>query len=202
MNATLDPAVHLALRVALALLFASAALHKLRDFGEFRRALAGYDLLPARWIAAASALLVAAETAVAAGLTVVTPAEIAPVAASAGAILLGIYAAAIGVNLHRGRRAIDCGCGGAAGRQTLRGGLVVRNAVAAAVALSLVLPVSERKFVWLDAVTIVCGAACLALLWASVDFALANRQRQEEYGLGSGRRGVRVPLDDSITEPA
>ena len=43
-----------------------------------------------------------------------------PHAAAAAALLLALYAGAIGVNLARGRRDIDCGCGGPASRQPIR----------------------------------------------------------------------------------
>ena len=50
-------------------------------------------------------------------------------AAGIAALLLGLYAAGIVVNLRRGRRHIDCGCGVGSRAQPISAGLVVRNTV-------------------------------------------------------------------------
>lgn len=188
MNPTLDPAAGLAVRLALAVLFASAALHKVRDWSEYRSAVAGYRLLPAALVVPVAFALAAAECVLAAGLTM--PGTAGRVAAAGAAGLLTVYAAAVGANLARGRRAIDCGCGGPAGRQPLHGGLVARNAVAAAAALAAALPADGRALVWLDALTVAGAAAGFGLLWASLDFALANRARLAESGWLRERRSA------------
>ncbi len=173
-GAAIDPALQLIARGALALLFVSTAAHKLRDGAAFRTALSGYDLVPAPWLGAAATLLLGAEIGVAAGLWL--PAS-ARGAALAGAALLALYAAAITVNLRRGRRDIDCGCAGPARRQPISGALVVRNLVLAAAALSCALPVSPRALTWLDGATVVAGVAALALLYSAIDGLLANAPR-------------------------
>jgi len=114
----------------LALLFARAALHKLTDFTEFTGFVADYKLLPERFVAPVSALIVAAECAV-----VVTPLipGAMPLAGLLGGLLLAGYGVAMAVNIVRGRDRIECGCGGAA--QPLSWALVARNAVLVGVAL-------------------------------------------------------------------
>ena len=77
----------------------------------------------------------------------------------AAAALLAAYGAAIGVNLARGRRHIDCGCVGPAARRPIGGWLVARNGVLAAPSRS---PGSRagrraRPLVWVDALTVVGG---------------------------------------------
>jgi hypothetical protein len=174
-----DPALQLALHAAAALLFVAAAAHKLRDLPGFRGALAGYRLLPEPLVPAAAAGLVTAELAVALGCLVPGAGG---AAALAGCGLLALYSAAAAVNLVRGRRSIDCGCGGPAGRRPLSGGLLGRNAALVALLLVCALPAGGRPLVWLDALTIVSLLALLALLYAALDVAVANAARLRETG--------------------
>jgi hypothetical protein len=165
----MDPVIDLAVRAALGLLFASAALHKLRDPRRFTATLAEYRLLPARLAPGAAVGVMVAECGIVVAL-VVWPAW----GAAAGAALLCLYGSAIGVNLARGRRHIDCGCGGPAARRDISGWLAARNALAAAVALAAaLLPVATRELVWLDACTVVAGTAMLAACWSATDHLLA-----------------------------
>ena len=166
----IDPALRIALRLALAILFLSAATHKLRDFAGFRAALAGYELVPLRWLGAASWMVIALEASTAAALVFPEPGA-APALAGAGLLLA--YTWAIAVNLRRGRR-IDCGCAGPAGTQPLSAGLVARNATLIAVALAAALPATSRSVVWLDAVTVIAIVATLSIVYAAVNTVLAN----------------------------
>jgi hypothetical protein len=168
----MDPVVATALRGALALLFATAAWHKLRDRRRFRATMAAYRLVPAPLVGAASATIVLAEGTLAAAL--LAPAA-ARLASGAAAALLILYAAAIAVNLRRGRRHLDCGCLGSAGRETISWWLVARNVALAAMAASGLAPIAVRPLVWVDAVTAsgVFGLAVLA--WLAGDGLLANR---------------------------
>jgi len=199
----LDPAVAGALRGGLALLFAAAALHKLRDPAGFRVALAGYAVLPPAALGAGAALVVAAETA--AGLALVAPLVaplagpraaplVAPLAGAAGegwrragpllaAALLLAYGAAIAASLARGRRDLDCGCLGPAGRVLpLSGALVARNAALAAGALACALPVAPRAATWLDAASALGAVAMGVLAWIAAHEALANAWRAAARG--------------------
>jgi Methylamine utilisation protein MauE len=162
----MDPAVQLIVRGALALLFGWSAVHKLRDVEGFREALEGYDLLPPFWAVPAGAALIASEVGVAAGLLLP---RVAPIAAIGAAALLLLYAGAIAVNLRRGRRDIDCGCGGPAGRQSISGSLVARNAVLATMALMTALPVDGRPLIWIDWVTTIGGVGVATLLYTALD---------------------------------
>lgn len=125
----MDTVLCAAVAFFMTLLFAGAAWHKLSDLAAFERVLLGYRLLPAavcRWLAR----LVPGLELGAAGLALASlwlPSLRAP-AALACALLLGTYAGAMGINLLRGRRDIDCGCGGP-GERPLSWSLVVRNLV-------------------------------------------------------------------------
>jgi hypothetical protein len=175
---TLDPALHLVLRGTLALLWLSAAWHKARDPARFRAALEGYGILRARPVAVAARAVPVLEGAV--GLALCVPA-LGAAPAVAAAALLAAYTAVIALGLARGRRGIDCGCGGLVAGQRLRPALLVRNAVWIAIALVAALPAGTRPLVPLDALTVAGGVAALALLAAAVDLALAH---------GPGLRGL------------
>ena len=155
-----DPTVAWVTRLALAGVFASAALHKWRDLPAFSAALAAHRLVPEAIVPALARAFAAAETAVAAALLV--PAS-APSAACAAAALLALYSSAVAINLARGRREIDCGC--SARRRPLSRGLLVRNAALAAAALLAALPATGRALVWVDALSAAAGASALAFVW-------------------------------------
>jgi hypothetical protein len=167
----LDPAMDLALRAGLALLFATGALAKLRDLRGFADAVVAYRLLPSGLAAPAAAALVAAELGLAAALFV--PALRVPAALGVAGVL-SLYGVAIAVNLARGRRDIDCGCGGLLGRQTLSEALVLRNALLAAAALVSALPVMPRAFSWLDALTVFGAVASASLLYVAANSLFAR----------------------------
>lgn len=171
-----DPALQCVVRAALSLLFGWATIHKLRDVAGFRVALERYELVPAPWAVPIGAFLITAEVGVAAGVWLP---RVAPVAALGAAAVLALYAGAIGVNLVRGRRDIDCGCSGPARRQPISGGLVVRNSVIAAAALVGALPAGPRPLLWVDGVTIVAGVGALACLYAAADGLLAERTQRQ-----------------------
>jgi hypothetical protein len=162
----MDPALDLALRAALALLFGAAALHKARDLPGFRAILADYRLLPSGLVRGAAVILIALEGCLAAAL-------LFPVwhasAAWAAILLLALYTGAIGINLARGRRHIDCGCGGPALGQPLGGWLLVRNGILMMIALAVMSPPASRTLVMLDALTVTASAASLALLYAAAN---------------------------------
>lgn len=178
----LDPALALTLRAALALLLLGAAFAKLRGFAAFRAAVAGYRLLPGRGVGVAALGLLAAELTL--GAMLLVPALGGPAALGAAALLL-LYAGAMAVNLARGRRDVDCGCTGPGARRPIGWELVARNLLLAGVALGAALPAAMRSLVWLDGVSVVAGAAVLALLYATLDASLALGPVRREAGGGT-----------------
>ncbi|MDJ0926884.1 MAG: MauE/DoxX family redox-associated membrane protein [Gammaproteobacteria bacterium] len=167
----LDPLVNLILRWSFILLFGLSALHKLRDFAGFARQLADYRLLPQGLVSPAAAVVVGSELAIACGLLI--PATQAA-AATIAAMLLAAYALAIGVNLARGRRNIDCGCSGPALRQTLSEGLLVRNGVLIAAALFCAMPTTTRDLGPWDWFMAIAAVLTVALLYTGANTLLAN----------------------------
>ena len=165
----IDPLLQLTLAIPLALLFFLAARHKQADGLHFQAQLAAYELLPTALLPAASRLLPIAELAVALGLLL--PQSRGPAALLAGGLLLG-YAAAMAVNLRRGRNHIDCGCG--AMPQVLSGWLVSRNMVIASAAFIAALPVATRSLGASDIVLLVLLSALLSVAYAMVGQLTAN----------------------------
>jgi hypothetical protein len=161
----IDPAVGALLAGAFALLFASAALHKLRNLEHFAEIFRAYEVLPAA-TAQFSWLVPVLELTV--GAAMLASGSRAG-ASSAGAALLVGYACAIGVNLRRGRRDLACGCGGADERRPIAAWMVWRNLCLAALLGALHLPWGARPMQPADALTIGAGTAVAALLYMSVD---------------------------------
>jgi len=178
----LDPAIGTLLAGALALLFASAALHKLRDFARFAEVFKAYAVLPPG--AARFAWLVPAlELSVALGLL----ASAARAGASAtGAALLLLYAGAISINLRRGRRDLACGCDAADERRPIAPWMVWRNVLLAALLGALLLPWVARPMQAVDALTIGVGTAVAALLYMSVDRLLGRLAPRTRLLRGAG----------------
>jgi len=168
----LDPVVSGTLRLGLGLLFAGATWHKLRAPAEFARAVRAYRLVPERAVVPVAAVLVLCE-ATATGL-LLGPASYRVGAALVG-VLLALYAGAIAANLARGRRDLDCGCGGPGAGRPVSTTLVARNVVLIAGALLLLGPDSGRATTWVDVVTVLAATVTLGALWAGVGQLDANR---------------------------
>jgi Methylamine utilisation protein MauE len=122
----------LAGRVCVGLILVTAAAQK---FGHWRilfGVISNYRLLPRMLVAPAAALLPPTELAL--GLLML--AGVAQGWTALGTVLLlAVFAAAMAINLRRGRAHIDCGCGQSFLAQSLSWTLVARNAVLAALLL-------------------------------------------------------------------
>lgn len=164
--AVVDPGVGYTAVLAFVLLFAHAALDKWRRLAEFGAVLANYRLFPAAAATALAALVPGLESLLA---LLLLPAVTRPWAAAGGATLLLAYAAAIGINLRRGRRDLDCGCAGPAERRPIAPWMVGRNILLAAALAVAGLPWSARPLAWIDFLTIGGGLAVLVLVYLSLD---------------------------------
>lgn len=170
-----DPVIARACGAAVALILLLGAIDKLRDREMFEAIVENYRVLPAGpaslWFARMLPLVEIA----AAGL-LLWPAMRA-IGAAVAIGLLAVFCLAIGFNLLRGRRDVDCGCGGASGRQTLSWWLVARNAVLAAIALLGAGDGLVRDMAWLDAFTAVAGTLALLALYVFFNQLGANAPR-------------------------
>jgi hypothetical protein len=114
-------------RLTIAVIFALAAFHAMREWAMFGGIVEQYRIAP-RWLARIAArILPPLELAAAATLVLLRSSSVGAVL---GLCLMVLFTVAITVNLVRGRVSIDCGCGGASGQQ-LSPGLVLRNLVVA-----------------------------------------------------------------------
>ena len=166
----IDPAVGALLAGAFALLFASAALHKLLDLARFAEVFHAYAVVPAA-LARLSPLVPLLELTVAVALLA---GGSRAGAAAAGAALLLVYAGAITINLARGRRDLTCGCGGPNDRRPIAAWMVWRNVILAGLLAVTLLPWTQRVMGAADALTIGAGTAVAALLYMSLDTLLGR----------------------------
>lgn len=144
------------------IVFVEAGLAKLRHRDLVPGVVANYRLLPEALVAPVATLLPVVELVLGLGL-------IASVFAGGMLRLLGlpaaalfvVFAGAMAINIRRGRRAIDCGCGRSQLRQPLRWGLVLRNLVLAALVAIHAMPLAPRETVTVAdiALALASGAA-------------------------------------------
>ncbi len=158
----LDPLLELTIAWALAALFAAAALHKLRSWREWPGLVRNYALLPDAGAGVAAAVLPAAEALTACALA--WPAARIP-GADAAVVLMLAYAAALQINLWRGRTTLDCGCFGSRLKQGIAPWMVSRNLLIAGLALLLRVPVDGRALTAGDLAVAAAAVATLAFLY-------------------------------------
>lgn len=157
-----DPLIQLPAAFLLTFVFAHAALPKLGTPDTFEGVVANYRVLPSWLVRPAARGLPVLEIAIAAGLL------LAPVRAyaAAGAVaLLAVFAAAIAVNVLRGRLDIDCGCFRSETRQGIGWRYVVRNLFLVGVAFALLLPGSGRSPTFMDLAFVAAFSATAAILY-------------------------------------
>ncbi len=128
--------------MAVGLVFLQAGFAKLRHRELLTGVVANYRLLPASMIAPVAMLLPPAELLLGSALLLG-----AHWLAAGGAIsLLLVFAAAMAINIGRGRSQIDCGCGRSQLRQPLSWLLVGRNVALAALLLPRLVPGPAASF--------------------------------------------------------
>lgn len=180
MNLHADPVPTMLASAFFALLFGTAATHKLLSWHLFKQQLGDYRILPRAWNTPAAVLVPAAEALLALSW-LSDPTR--PPAALLSASLLAVYGAAMAWNLSKGRDTIDCGCGGTDGAQVIRPALVVRNLLLACASAGLALSVPSaqqgmRAIGWIDWISVVAGALALLGMYAVTNQLLANMPPQ------------------------
>jgi hypothetical protein len=162
----LDPALALTAALLLASIFAAAAAAKLRALDRFEGVVRNYQLVPEALVRPVALGLPVVKLAAALGLIVPVT---RPLAAALSVLLLLVFAAAMAVNLRRGRDDIDCGCHLGLLKQRISWALVARNLLLAAFALPLVLgDGTARPLGGLDGVTVLAATLSLLILYAAV----------------------------------
>ncbi len=169
---TFDPAVNLIASLVLSYVFVLAGLHKCRAPAEFAATLDNYQILPQGLSRQGVYLIPVAE--IMTGVALLIPAT-AKLSALSAAVLLCAYMTAIGVNLLRGRRNIDCGCGGAAQKQSLSEWMLARNGLLLLLAYLAGCQVQSRTLLWFDWVVVVLATVMGCLFYSIINQLLANK---------------------------
>lgn len=172
----IDPLIIKAIAIGLGLMFIVAAYHKLSEAAQFRVTLLEYQVMPEALVAPTSRIIPIVELLLGGAWLIGYYSQ--GLTAVASALLLGIYALAIGINIARGRVHFDCGCGfggSSENEQYLSGGLILRNLLLIAAALITLLPAGTREFGAGDYLTLVAVILAGGLLFAAANQLLANR---------------------------
>ena len=172
----IDPLIVQAISIGLGLMFLIAAWHKFSEAAQFRVTLLEYQVLPEALVAPATRIVPLVELLLGGAWLVGYFGQ--GMTAIASALLLGVYALAIGINIARGRVHFDCGCGfggSSENEQYLSGGLILRNLLLIGAALTTLLPVASREFGAGDYLTLVAVILAGGLLFAAANQLLANR---------------------------
>ncbi|HET7085682.1 MAG TPA: MauE/DoxX family redox-associated membrane protein [Rhizomicrobium sp.] len=165
-------------RVCVGLVFVLAAVQKTQHWRIFSGVVANYRLLPDALVAPAAWLLPPVEMLV--GILLLS-AQLEPLGAMAAIVLLSLFAAAMAINLKRGRSHIDCGCGRSILKQSLSWVLVGRNAGLAVLLLPSL--IFTRPMAMTEALTGVAAGSGFFLLYlllnvfAALPPVEAHRQR-------------------------
>lgn len=167
-----DPVITITLSLVLSYIFVVAAFHKWQNRIEFTETLNNYQVLPEQlaglmvWVLPVLELIT--------GIALLIP-MFSSLAAVSATLLLLTYMLAIGINLLRGRRTIDCGCGAPDQKQAISEWLLLRNAVLIFFAWVLTNPVSARNIFWFDWTVIVLATAIGCLFYNIVNQLLVNK---------------------------
>lgn len=171
----LDPTIAYLIMAATALLFASAAVHKLSSPAQFTEIFAAYKVLPDALSRRLAWAIPCAELGISVCLLWPVTRNVAIPAAMA---LLLAYAAGIAINLRRRRFDLDCGCGAARDRRVIAAWMVWRNLMLAGFLTIALLPWSSRGLHLTDVLTLAGGLLVAVILYAAADRLLGDVARQ------------------------
>lgn len=155
----------------LSYLFVSGGWQKLADTAYFHRVITDYQILPANWSPWLARGLPIVE--ICAGLALLIPAIRLPALISVALLLAG-YTFAMGLNIARGRRDLDCGCAGPGQEQTISGWLLVRNLLLISLALLSGSALQTLSLGWVSWSVALLGTTVLALLYHTFNQLIAN----------------------------
>jgi hypothetical protein len=183
----MDPLYQLTIAFALATLLGAAAAQKCWAWSEWPGVLRNFRLLPEAVVGVAAVAVPAAEFASAAAL--LWP-PLRAGGAIGAALLLLLFAAALGQNLRRGRTRIDCGCFGSRLSQGISRWMVVRNLALAGLAASLLLPSGARALTAFDLLAACVCVATAAFLYPVIAVVLQPRPPtfEENHALAAAQR--------------
>lgn len=184
----MDPLVSLTVALSLAALCGGSAVHQLLGWAEWPGIVRNYRLVPES-VATAVAAAIPVLEALAAAALLWPPARAIGAMEAAGLLLL--FALALWINIRRGRTHIDCGCFGSRLRSGLSPGMVLRNLLLAALALSLLLPVTVRALSLLEVAVSLISMLTLAFLYPVLSLLLESGERPRRPGASAAAREAR-----------
>jgi hypothetical protein len=165
----------------LALVFAHALFHKLREPTRFRASMAAYALLPAVLVAPVAGVVMVLEAAAVFALLLGSNFGVL-----LAALLLAGYAVAIAINVVRGRTHLDCGCGDEP--VPVSWAVVARNVLLVVVAIWAA-AIGPQTVSATGPWGLIFSAASAAVgfgIFLIVEQLLANRGRYQRLWLGEG----------------
>jgi hypothetical protein len=166
----------------LAGIFLLGAFDKLQNFSSFEAAAAAYSIVPSWLLRPFTVSFVLAE-ALAAVLLLAPDTRVVGALAALGILVLAT--AGMAFNLWRGRRHIDCGCGGLSGPPSgLSEWLVLRNMALIALAALLAVPgvVAPRSLDWMDGVTFFGATLAFLGLYFALSQLIESHVRMQNTG--------------------
>ncbi len=173
MDVLSDPTIGLTCRLLLTLVLGNALVGKLRAPCRFMGIVGDYRIFPRVFSGPAVGIVIVGEAVASLGLW--WP-SLRPIAAGAGATLLLVYAAAIAVNLLRGRDGIDCGCSFGSTTESLSWALVARNLVLVLVALAAG-SAEPMAGIGLGSLIAIAAALSLSICYRILDVLASHRPR-------------------------
>jgi hypothetical protein len=175
-----EPVAIIFCQLSLAVIFGLGAWGKFRDLEEFTGIVRNYRLLPEFAIRPVAYLMPVLEAMIAVTLLLGT---VQPYPAMGAFVLLAIFAVAMGINILRGRRYIDCGCFRTKLKQRLSWWLVVRNGLLMAMSAVLVVtagsPGMTRPIALLDVYTGTMATIVVVLFYVVLGHVLSEAPKFE-----------------------
>ena len=167
-----DPIILVTCSLILSYVFVVASVHKWQNLDGFKSTIVNYQILPEGMSGAFVFSIPAVE--LICGIALLNPYS-ASLGALVAAILLLMYIIAIAINLLRGRRTIDCGCGGTEQKQAISEWLIFRNGILLFFAYAVITNVQTRELGWLDWIVVLLATATGCLFYNIVNQLLVNK---------------------------
>lgn len=185
---SIDPVLQWTFALTLALVFGSAAVSKSLAWAEFEGVVQNFGVLPNRVVPMVSWVLPPLELVLA---SLILFPETRAFAALLMMLLLIVFAAAIAINVQRGRTDIDCGCFRSSLKQNLSWWMVLRNAVLTLFAWFCTASITPRELSWADNFIVVMAALVLFIVYMSVGLVTLKSPPtfEDNYAKSMARRG-------------
>ena len=167
-----DPVIPIISSLLLSYIFVVAGLHKWQDIAEFKTTLTNYQIVPDSLLGGFSYIVPVLE--IVCGVTLLLP-PTSVFAAFLAATLLLMYIFGIAINLLKGRRSIDCGCGGTEQKQSISEWLIIRNGLLLVMCYCVTASVLPRELLWFDWIVVLLAAVIGGLFYNILNQLLVNK---------------------------